>query len=345
MGFTVLALGFTTAMAQVEDDDLYFNRKDRAKLQKALAATEPAQDFLNSDRRTRFDYPIDALNGEQLNDINTNPEFISRSASVTSSQIEEEDYFVENYQYNTNQNLNNFNNNFNRWNNSTWYNNRFFSPGINTWNSPFYSPINDPFFNNGFGNPWCNPYFGNGLSVSFSYMWGNAWNYGWNNPGFNGGLGWNNWGFNDPWGWNSWNNPWGWNSWNNWNNVIIVDNSRAPIYGKRGTRSYNNGEGMVSTRSRNITGNNTNYGSRSNNNYTNRTSTRTTQEYYTPQWRRTGTDSNGQITPAQRNRTENNWNNNNNNRSYSTPDRSFSSPSRSSGGNSGGGSRTRGRGN
>ncbi|MFN7490832.1 MAG: hypothetical protein ACK5QK_13975 [Chryseotalea sp.] len=340
LGLAVLAISVTNVWAQHEDDDLYFNKKDRAKIQKTEAAYEPDDSFLRGDRRTRFDYPIDGPTAEEATSRQVNPEFVSRSVSTMNSH-EDADYFVENYQYNTNQNLTSFPTRWDRWNNAPLYSNSFFAPGINRWNSPFYSPINDPFFNNGFNNPWCNPMFGNGLSIGFNTMWGNGWNNGWMNPGFSWGFGFNNWGFYDPWGWNNWNNPW---AWNNWNNVIFVDNNyRAPVYGKRGTRSQNSSyTRSTTTRNRNVNTTSPNYRTTAGN----RSSRSGQTEYYTPQWRRTGAN---QMAPAQRTRTENNWfnNSNNNSRSFGSPDRSFSAPTRNSGGggNSGGGARTRGRGN
>jgi hypothetical protein len=349
LGLAVLAVGVTSAWAQHEDDDLYFNKKDRAKIQKADVMAGPDESFLRGDRRTRFDYPIDGPSAEDATSRQVNPEYVSRSVSSMSNS-EDADYFVENYQYNTNQNLNSFPNQWNRWNNAPLYSNAFFASGINRWNSPFYSPLNDPFFNNGFNNPWCNPMFGNGLSVGFSAMWGNGWNYGWQNGGLNWGFGFNNFGMNNPWGWNNWNDPWGWNNWNNpwgwnnWNNVVIVDNNfRAPVYGKRGTRSQNNYERTTATRNRSANTSNPNYRTITGN----RSSRSGQTEYYTPQWRRNGEN---QMAPAQRTRTENNWinNGNNNNRSFGSPNRSFSAPTRNTGGggnSGGGGARTRGRGN
>jgi hypothetical protein len=341
------------AMAQ-EQDDMYFNKKDRAKLQKATATEEV---LVRADKPVRFDYAINKNTPAVTSGAayETNPEFIARSQSEMVSIEQDEAHFIENYQYNQQNELTQFSNNLNQWNNNPLYSNAYFAPSINNWNSPFYSPFNDPFLTGFNNNPWCNPMFRSGWSVSFNFAWGNGWNY-WGPSAF--------WGWGDPFwnnGWNSyaWGNNWGWNNWNN--TVIIIDNdARGPVYGKRGSRSQGVARAINSSTSRTRSSavrssSATPSGSRSVASRGN-----TSQEYYTPQWRRSEAapnvgrgSSNRTYTPA--NRTSESFSrpssgSSQRSSSFSSPSRSsgsFSSPSRS-GGSSGGGSRSsssRGRGN
>jgi hypothetical protein len=229
---TFSVLGISGAFAQaIEHDDMYFNSEDRANL-KAKRATEMA--YNTPERSKRFTSDEEAVNPtDSYSARNVNPEYTSR-AHTQSAQADEEDYFVNNYQYNRNQ-LNNWNNNFNRWYSNPWYRPNFYGPGINTWNSPYYGYSS-------WNSPWYDPFWSfNGWSSSFSYHFGNSWNYGWgghynywNRPYF----GW------DPYGMGmGMGMGYGGGYWNNYRypGTIVVVNTgdasgRGVAYGKRPTR-------------------------------------------------------------------------------------------------------------
>jgi hypothetical protein len=343
--FAGLMICSTGLFAQVEHDDMYFKKKDRAKLnqQKRNAAQEQnAQAVARGEKQPRFDYPINTRQAVPSQSNMTNPEFIARSQSEMVAATDQ-DYFVENYQYSPANNFNNFNNNFAAWNAAPLYNTGFFAPQINGWNSPYYSPFNDPFLMGYNPNPWCNPAFRSGWSVSFNYAWGNNWNYGWGNP-YNNMM----WG-NSMWAWGG--NPYFGNGFYN-NPVIIIDNgNRGAVYGKRSSR----GENAVNTSTDAQRSTRLASYSRDNNTVTSgganiRQSSRPAQtEYYTPQWRRVtqqpaGTNAYG--TPQNRVNSSNGTFRNSNDTqrpTYSAPAQrssspSYSAPSRSS---SGGGSPSR----
>lgn len=130
--FAGLMICSTGLIAQVEHDDMYFKKKDRAKLnqQKEQAAQEQsAQAIARGEKQLRFDYPINTNQTLPAQSNQTNPEYIARSQSEMVA-TEEQDYFVENYQYIPANNFNNFNNNLSAWNSSQLYNTGFFAPQI-----------------------------------------------------------------------------------------------------------------------------------------------------------------------------------------------------------------------
>lgn len=328
--FAGLMICSTGLIAQVEHDDMYFKKKDRAKLnqQKEQAAQEQsAQAIARGEKQLRFDYPINTNQTLPAQSNQTNPEYIARSQSEMVA-TEEQDYFVENYQYIPANNFNNFNNNLSAWNSSQLYNTGFFAPQIYGWNSPYYSPFNDPYLMGYNNNPWCNPAFQSGWSVSFSYGWGNNWNYGWGNP------------YNNMWGNSMW--AWGGNPYSYYGNgfynnpVIIIDNgNRGAVYGKRSSR----GENAMNT-SANNTQRTTRLASYSRDNGTVVTSgganvkqsTRAAQtEYYTPQWRRVTQQPAGTATyGAQQNRMNSGSGNGSYNNSNATQRSTYSAPAQRS---------------
>lgn len=349
--FAGLMICSTGLLAQVEHDDMYFKKKDRAKLNQQnekVAQEQSAQAIARGEKKLRFDYPINSTQAVPSQANITNPEFIARSQSEMVA-TEEQDYFVENYQYAPQNSFNNFNNNLSAWNTSQLYNTGFFAPQIYGWNSPYYSPFNDPFLMGYNPNPWCNPAFRSGWSVSFNYAWGNNWNYGWGNPYNN--MMWGNsmwaWGGNPYYGWGNgfYNNP-----------IIIIDNgNNGAVYGKRSSRGQN--AANTSTGSQRTT-RLASY-SRDNNTVTSgggnvrQTSRPVQTEYYTPQWRRVTQQpagTNTYSTPQNRvtNGSNGSYNNNNSTQrsTYSAPAQrssspSYSAPTRSSSGSSGGGSPSR----
>ncbi|HEX8038739.1 MAG TPA: hypothetical protein VF490_06290, partial [Chryseosolibacter sp.] len=165
-------LGFSGVFAQtVEYDDMYFNSKDRANLKAQrtveLASRTPAKsDRYSNEANEGTVNPTDSYSAR-----NVNPEYTSRAQSQ-SAQVQEDDYFVNNYQYNRNR-FNNWNNNYNNWYNSSWYSPNYYGPGINSWSSAYYGYDT-------WSSPWYDPFWAyNGWSTSFSYHFGRPWNYGW----------------------------------------------------------------------------------------------------------------------------------------------------------------------
>jgi hypothetical protein len=354
------------AVAQgVENDDMYFNSKDRAKLN--LAKASKNAEYTASVKKSKREQveeensnPTDSYSAR-----NVNPEYEART-NAQSAQSDNEDYFVNNYRYNNSNNLNTWNNNFNTRYNNPWYSANYWGPSINSWNTPYYGSYYDSW-----GNPWANPYYRSGWSSSFSYHWGSSYNYGW---GMDYGYGNPYYGYNNPY------SGFGYSPWNSYNGygygypmqVVVIENGNryGPVYGKRNSRSseMNRDSNTGSTRSTNrgvvdsgsgrppITGG--------------RTSTTTAparqSDYYNRTWRSQSDQSTGSYGSGSGNsgNTRSSWESgarsrdNSGRSTYSPPSRSsggFDSGrsstgggSSSGGGNSGGsssGSRSGGRGN
>ena len=107
---------------------MYFNSKDRAKL-KAAKASEGF--YRQASKRPRSkQVPDEAVNPtDSYSARNVNPEFAARSNSQT-AQADNQDYFVNNYQYNNASNFNNWNNNFNNWYSNPWYGANYYDPPL-----------------------------------------------------------------------------------------------------------------------------------------------------------------------------------------------------------------------
>jgi hypothetical protein len=168
----LLAAGATAFGQQVENDDMYFNSNDRARLKQGSTTV------VYADAKKQKAKQLEAVEKGQVNPTdsysarNVNPEFSARSQAEV-AQEENQDYFVNNYRTKTSDELNNWNNNFNSWYDNPAYSNNYYSPGIYNWNSPYYGS----YYN--YGSPWSNPYYQSMLSTSFNYYWGNNnWNYG-----------------------------------------------------------------------------------------------------------------------------------------------------------------------
>jgi hypothetical protein len=186
MAFQVLAQG-------TENDDMYFNSKDRDKLKAEKGTTSVnVNDKIDSDynsfRKKHFDKDEQAAEpvAESTNPTDSysartiNPEYISRSNSEQASE-DEQNYYLEGYapapantydSYSANSN----NNNWGNYNNSYNGNNGYY--GNNGYGSP-YTSLYSPYYQS--CNPWMSPYYsgGSGLSFSFGYMFGNpGWSYG-----------------------------------------------------------------------------------------------------------------------------------------------------------------------
>jgi hypothetical protein len=281
----ILALTASTANAQrVENDDMYFNASDRAKL-KELSASQSYASARKTERKDNRnnagENPTDSYSARTVN-----PEFSARS-NAQSTQDDNQDYFLNNYQYQTAANLNRFNNNFNGWYGNSWYNNSYWSPSIYGWNTPYYGSYYDMW-----GSPWGNPYYRNSWSSGFSFYWGNSWNYGWggynywNNPwnSWNGGWG-SSYAFGNPWGW-GWSSPmygYGYPR-----HVVVVNNygegGRTVSYGKRANRSSSYMTTQQNTRTRTSFTNDSGSGRT---NTGGRTGATRQEDYYNKSWRYT----------------------------------------------------------
>ena len=346
---TFSLLGISGAIAQVEYDDMYFNKEDRAKLN-AQRSTEvayntPSKKKFSEEEREDVN-PTDSYSAR-----NVNPEYTSRAHSET-AQSDDADYFVNNYQYNRNQ-LNNWNNDFGNWYSSPWYRNNYYGPVINSWNSPYYGY-------NSWNSPWYDPYWSHyGWSSSFSFHTGNRWNYGWggnynywNRPYYGwdpyfGGMG--------PYagmgmGMGYYGGGFGGGYWNNYRypgTVIVVNpdggSGRDIVYGKRPTRGTTIVSDRSNTRARSSVTN-----SVRNDNSSGRISTqnRKQEEYYNrynraPRSTSSSPSDSRSNTQYNRSRSWDSWDNNSsydNNRSMNRSSSPSYSPSRSS--SSGAGTRT-----
>jgi hypothetical protein len=124
---------------QVENDDMYFNSKDREKLkearvsQVAYASEKKASKIKKIEEAEEISVnPTDSYSAR-----NINPEFAARSNAATALD-DNQDYFVQNYRYQNSNDLNSWNNGFNNWYGNSWYNSSYYSPNIYGWNSPYY---------------------------------------------------------------------------------------------------------------------------------------------------------------------------------------------------------------
>jgi hypothetical protein len=352
----LISIGANGFSQQVENDDIYFNSKDRAKLKEK--ATVVAYADVKPKEKKNVELADEVNPTDSYSARNVNPEFSARSHAEV-AQEENGDYFVNNYKYQTAENLNTWNNDFNNWYGNSMYNNSYYGNNMYGWNSPYYGS----YYNN-FGSPWTNPYYQSMLSSSFSLYWGNNWNYGW-------GVGYNNYcnPYNSMWGspYASFGygfsygnpyyyNPYGWGGYQNYPTVVVVERNKFNTYELRNSRSSN----LAST--------NPQGASRSAISYTDQTQTRNAPrssrtEYYDRNWRyhnppsngstSSYSNSNGENTFSKPTNERNSWNNNSgDSNSRYTPSNSGSydgggsrSSSSSSGGShsSGGGSRSRGR--
>jgi hypothetical protein len=346
MIISLAALVFASAsFAQgVENDDMYFNSKDRAALKAQRSSTEPS--YSASTKKTKktevqeadFVNPTDSYSAR-----NVNPEFAARSNSET-ALADDQDYFVNNFKYKKAADLNEWNTNFNNWYSSPWYGSAYYGSSMNSWNNPYYGSYYDPY-----GSPWSNPYNCSSWSSSLSFYMGNSWNYGWGGYGMGMGYGY-------PYG-----NSWGYGGYSGYGygypgSIVVVNNSnyygeggRNIAYGKRATRS-----GMVTTpqegtnyRTR------TNYVAASSGDRPSNTGGRVSSpsngtqqvDYYNRSWRNS---QQGQSSYPTRNSTNSSWGNSSsydrssNVDSYnrSSGSSSYSSPARSSSFDSGGATRS-----
>jgi hypothetical protein len=328
-----------------EYDDMYFNSKDRVKVnatKSALANTINAYD----DEATQAQInPTDSYSARSVN-----PEYVARTRFNSGSQEEEDaQYFLSGYQppVSVNQGLYNANA-------SSFYNNPYYY-GNSAFNNP-YSGFGSGMFGSpysGFNNPYMmGSMYNSGWYSSLGYMWGGM------GSGFYGGMGFGNmWGSPSSMFWNNYyassygygfGSPW----YGSYYPTVVVINSNngdansGVAYRRRVDRGDNSSNLTSHTRPDvSYTRNGRTINSGSNN--AGRTSSASTQsDYYDRSWKR-----NPDINPARSSWSGNNgngssngfgrtsWSGNNsgnNNSGSRTSSWGNDSGSRSSWGNSGG---------
>lgn len=339
IALTGLMMWSAALMAQVEHDDMYFRKKDRAKLnqQKESVQEQNAQAIARGEKKLRFDYPINTNQSIPAQSNQTNPEYISRSQSETVA-TEDQNYFIDHYQFNPRNSYNNFGNQFDNWNANPMYYNGFIPPlGFRRYHAP-YSPFNDPFFMGNCPNPWMNQSFNSGWAMQFNYGWGGSYlNYGWGNTYTRWSLMFGNpgWGLYSPF-----YGPYYGNGFFYSPRVVIIDNDgrNNAVYGKRSSRSQNQAYSNnlnTAPKSSRSTSTNTTVTNNSGSNV--RQSRSGSSEYYTPQWRRVTQQSNTTYQNSSQGRVNSGSDAMFNNRSSSGSQQqrsSYSAPvQRSSGGN------------
>ncbi len=273
--FLTLILSFLVAFVAFgqELDDMYFNSKDRAKLNEGKISADIG--LSRSNGKSEAKTPINPTDSYSARNIN--PEY-NAQLNHGAAPIIEDNYFIPDYQpTGVNQNLYNCN-----CGSGSFYNPYY---GNNAFNNPYYG------YTGGFGSPyssfypsaWGYPYnrFGSGLNMSLGYGWGGF------SPGYYGGLGYGMGGYAN----NFWNpyNSWGSGYYNPYyypSQVIVINNSdaygRKVSYSKRSSRSSTLNHDIDNSRynsSPTVTGN-------SRTNVTNGRSRSATPEYYDRSWKR-----------------------------------------------------------
>lgn len=318
--FAATLIAFQGVAQGGENDDMYFNAKDRQKLSASVSANDKIDSDYKAFKKKHFD-EVEAIaetkNPTDSYSRNINPEYISRSNSEQASE-DEQNYYVEGYTPNTfdSYSAGNYNNYTDNLNNSNLnYNNRY---NASSWNS--YSPYY------GYCNPWRSPYYngGSSMTISLSYVWSSGGAY--YNPYSN---------------YPSYYSPYSPNYGYGYPSYYYYGNSEPSRinYGKRPSR-HSAIVNPAQRSSRNVTTNT--------NRSTNGRTRQTTDEYYVKPSRRVATFENTGSDRFKNNstdysRTRESYNTTRESRStYSAPSRSSSSPSRSSSSGSSG-SRSRGR--
>ncbi|CAN5313611.1 hypothetical protein BH10BAC4_BH10BAC4_12660 [soil metagenome] len=283
----LLAMGVSAAAVGQENDDMYFNSKDRLKSNQAIevvAAKRYQQEDVNAVRTN----PINA--SDSYSGRGVNPEYNSQIKSGTSVIQNQPDYFVANYQpVNVNSNLYNGGNTgySNYYGNNSAYSNPYYnnmgyggfgSPyGYNNMYSSMYSPYSSMY--GGMYSPYSS--FGN----SFGLRFGMGSYYG---SGLYGGMGYGNmFGMYNPYSMYGYGGYYGGGYGYSGYPVIINgggDYVNNNVIGKHGSRSSGLNNDYVSTTSR---GGNSAAGRSGGTNSGSRTSsgTQAGTNYYDRSWR------------------------------------------------------------
>ncbi len=237
----------TAAFAQVEYDDMYFNSKDRAKLN-ASKEVILARQYEEEDKtivKTSPINPTDSYSGRSVNPEYTNRLKVNSNPSASASQ-----YFISGYQpANVNKNVasNNcncgnsmYNPYYGGYSMNPYYNGMYGNSmyGFASPYSSFYSPWGMSMMGSSFYRPGFSSMFGYGLGgmyggmgYGFGNSWGNPWNYGYGSSFYNsfgyGGYGMPYYGYG---GYIS-------NYYGNNGMVVSGGDYNNTVYGKRSSRS------------------------------------------------------------------------------------------------------------
>ena len=231
--------------AQVEHDDMYFNSKDRTKVQASKPMT---LSMSNNDRNSiaKQQEIATAINPtDSYSARNVNPEYISQS-KVSSGSAEPAPYFIPDYAPTAvNQNLKGNNSSYSNYNNSYYpYNNGMYSAYGSPYNGFYpsmyggygYSPYG---YNNFYNSGWSSMLsigFGMGMGMG-GYPYGGYYPYGgssWSMMSMMGMYG------SPYYGWNPYYSMgMGYSSYYPHTVVVINDNNcnNNVIYGRRPSRS------------------------------------------------------------------------------------------------------------
>ncbi len=372
----------SAAFGQVEHDDMYFNSKDREKInasKQVVLAKQHKQEDIQAVKTSPIN-PTDSYSGRSVN-----PEYTNRLKTNPTLSNADSQYFVSGYQpVSVNQNL--ASNNCNCTSNSNYnnFNNPYYGGyGMNSYygmNSGFgspYSGFNSPWgMNGGMYQPGWSSMLGygfggmsSGLFASMSYGFGNSWGSPWNS-GY--GSPYNSYGYGMPYSSGYGSNYYG-------TPVVInnnIDSRNTIVYSKRANRSSDIDNLIDNSRPE------TGYTRTGREVATGRSRSESQSQYYDRGWKRDPeknpsrsfwSDNSSSTNSGSRSQSSSNWNNNNtwgnstsggrqsssdwgngssnsSRSSFSSSDsgsRSSSSGSMSSGSSSGGGSsggsRSRGR--
>ena len=142
---SLLAITSGICVFAQENDDMYFNSKDRVKLraqqqkEQAYASNSDYNGGYANNSSTSNTSPDLSYSGRNLN-----PEYASRQNSQT-AQTDNQNYYDANYRYststspyNTASNYNNWNNSYNSWYNNPWYNSSWYGPSMGACSSAYY---------------------------------------------------------------------------------------------------------------------------------------------------------------------------------------------------------------
>ena len=228
---SLLAVSAALVASAQEYDDMYFNSKDRAKVQASKPLT--LKNITSEHQVATAINPTDSYSAR-----NVNPEYISQSKVNPSGPAEPAPYFTPDYTPTAiNQNLNI--NSSSSWNNCNCaaLGNYPYSGMMAGYGSPYGSYYPSMYGYNPYGYGGYNSFYNSGWSsmMSIGFGMGSYYPYGGSSWGMGYGMG----GSLFNYGFNHYGGGYGYNSYYP-NNVVIVNNdynSRNVAYGKRASRS------------------------------------------------------------------------------------------------------------
>jgi hypothetical protein len=244
-----LAAAFSATAQKVENDDMYFTSKDRAKLKPTVSANAKVQVARSAEAAPTPEVETAINPTDSYSARNVNPEYSTTTSSTTASKPGG-DYFIENYRpTGVNGNLNG---NYSSTSTPSAYNSAAMAAST-------YGMGYSPYSRYGYDgyNPYMgmSPYYGSGMRMSMTYGYGSAFGY---NPYMYGGSPYGMYGsmydpFYDPFypgmGMGMMSCPYSFYGYNTGGyyggygrpNVIVVDNNtingRQVAYGRRADRS------------------------------------------------------------------------------------------------------------